>query len=72
MQKLILAALVVALLGGLAIGAQASLNSAAGKIMGATLTGLLVNFLGGALRVLPMRCLKSVSRLAYQQLSPVK
>ncbi|HEY84075.1 MAG TPA: hypothetical protein G4N96_03040 [Chloroflexi bacterium] len=48
MQKLILAALVVALLGGLAIGAQASLNSAAGKIMGATLTGLLVNFLGGA------------------------
>jgi len=48
MQKLILPALIVALLSGLAIGAQSSLNSAAGKITGAILTGLLVNFLGGA------------------------
>lgn len=40
-------ALVIALLSGLAIGTQSSLNSAAGKITGATLTGLLVNFLGG-------------------------
>lgn len=48
MQKSILPALIVALLSGLAIGAQSSLNSAAGKITGATLTGLLVNFLGGA------------------------
>ncbi len=47
MQKSILPALIVALLSGLAIGAQSSLNSAAGKITGATLTGLLVNFLGG-------------------------
>ena len=48
MQKSILPALIVALFSGLAIGAQSSLNSAAGKITGATLTGLLVNFLGGA------------------------
>ena len=48
MQKSILPALIVALLSGLAIGAQSSFNSAAGKITGATLTGLLVNFLGGA------------------------
>ena len=41
-------ALVVAVLSGLAIGVQATLNSAAGKIVGATLTGLLVNFTGGA------------------------
>ena len=48
MQKSTLPALIVALFSGLAIGAQSSLNSAAGKITGATLTGLLVNFLGGA------------------------
>jgi transporter family-2 protein len=48
MQKSIFPALIVALLSGLAIGAQSSFNSAAGKITGATLTGLLVNFLGGA------------------------
>ena len=47
MQKFIAPALVIALLSGLAIGTQSSLNSAAGKITGATLTGLLVNFLGG-------------------------
>ena len=40
-------ALIIALLIGLAIGTQASLNSAAGKITGAALTGLLVNFFGG-------------------------
>ena len=48
MQKSIGIALVVAVLSGLAIGVQATLNSAAGKIVGATLTGLLVNFTGGA------------------------
>lgn len=48
MQKSILTALIIALLSGLAIGAQSSLNSVAGKITGATLTGLLVNFFGGA------------------------
>ena len=48
MQKSIGLALVVAVLSGLAIGVQATLNSAAGKIVGATLTGLLVNFTGGA------------------------
>ena len=48
MQKSIWIALVVAVLSGLAIGVQAALNSAAGKIVGATLTGLLVNFTGGA------------------------
>ena len=48
MQKSILTALIVALISGIAIGTQSSLNSAAGKITGATLTGLLVNFIGGA------------------------
>ena len=48
MQKSIGIALAVAVLSGLAIGVQAALNSAAGKIVGATLTGLLVNFTGGA------------------------
>ena len=47
MQKTILPALIVALISGLAIGVQASLDSAAGKITGAVLTGLLVNFMGG-------------------------
>ena len=47
MQKLFGPALLIALLSGLAIGTQASLNSTIGKITGATLTGLLVNFLGG-------------------------
>ena len=46
-QKTILTALIVALFSGLAIGTQSSLNSAVGKITGATLTGLLVNFVGG-------------------------
>jgi len=48
MQKSMWIALAVAVLSGLAIGVQATLNSAAGKIVGATLTGLLVNFTGGA------------------------
>ena len=48
MQKSILIAVSVALISGLAIGIQSSLISVAGKITGATLTGLLVNFLGGA------------------------
>ncbi len=47
MQKSLIPALLVAVLSGLAIGVQVSLNSAAGKVTGATLTGLLVNFLGG-------------------------
>ena len=47
MPKAILSALAVACVSGLAIGAQASLNSAAGKVTGAALTGLLVNFFGG-------------------------
>lgn len=47
MQKVTLSALMIALISGVAIGAQATLNSAAGKITGAILTGLLVNFLGG-------------------------
>ena len=47
MQKSLLPALFVALISGLAIGVQVTFNSAAGKVTGATLTGLLVNFLGG-------------------------
>ena len=48
MQKSILTAFAIVLISGLAIGVQSSLISAAGKTAGATLTGLLVNFLGGA------------------------
>ena len=48
MQKSILPAFIIALLSGLAIGAQSSFTSAAGKVTGAVLTGLLVNFIGGS------------------------
>jgi transporter family-2 protein len=48
MQKSLILAILVALASGLAIGTQASLNSAASRTAGATLTGLLVNFAGGA------------------------
>jgi transporter family-2 protein len=48
MQKSILLALLVAILSGAAIGVQSSLTTAAGKLAGATLTGLLVNAAGGA------------------------
>ena len=47
MQKSLLTALIVAIVSGLAIGTQSSLNTATGKITSATLTGLLVNFAGG-------------------------
>lgn len=48
MQKIQIIALVVALACGLGVGTQASLNNAAGRLAGPILTGLLVNFLGGA------------------------
>lgn len=47
MQKSILAALVATLFSGLAVGVQSSLINAAGKNMGAVLTGLLVNIFAG-------------------------
>ncbi len=47
MQKSILIAVAVTLGSGLAVGVQSSLINVAGKTAGATLTGLLVNFLGG-------------------------
>ena len=47
MQKSIFIALAVAIFSGFAIGIQVSLNSAAAKVRGAMLTGLLVNFAGG-------------------------
>ena len=47
MQKIVLQALTIALLSGLAIGVQSSLIGSAGKITGSTLTGLLVNFSAG-------------------------
>ena len=47
MLKSLIPALFIALLSGLAIGVQVTLSSTAGRITGATLTGLLVNFLGG-------------------------
>jgi uncharacterized membrane protein YdcZ (DUF606 family) len=48
MQKFVIQALMIALLSGLAIGVQSSLIGSAGKITGAVLTGLLVNFFAGA------------------------
>ena len=48
----ILAALLTALCGGLAVGFQGVLNSLAGKSLGAPLTGLLVNIAGGTLSLL--------------------
>jgi bacterial/archaeal transporter family-2 protein len=48
MQRSMLAALLVAILSGAAIGVQSALNTAAGKLAGATMTGLLVNAAGGA------------------------
>jgi transporter family-2 protein len=47
MQKSLIVALLVALASGLAIGSQSSLTNASGRLAGATLTGLLINFLGG-------------------------
>lgn len=47
MQKSQIIALIVALACGLGVGVQASLNNAAGRLAGPTLTGLLVNFFGG-------------------------
>lgn len=47
MQKSLLTALLVIIFSGIAIGTQSSLTTAAAKITGATLTGLLVNFAGG-------------------------
>jgi len=56
MQKTILPALIVALISGLAIGIQAAFISAAGKIAGAVLTGLLVTFMGGDSRWCVFSC----------------
>lgn len=47
MPKVGVIAIFIAILSGLAIGVQSSLNSAAGKMTGAVITGLLVNFIGG-------------------------
>lgn len=49
MEKLILGALLVALLSGLAIGLQNTLISRASPLAGAVNTGLLVNLAGGTL-----------------------
>ncbi len=48
MQKSHTISLIVALACGLGVGTQASLNNAAGRLAGPIMTGLLVNFLGGA------------------------
>ncbi len=47
MPKAGVIAIFIAILSGLAIGVQSSFNSAAGKMTGAAITGLLVNFIGG-------------------------
>ena len=48
----LLAALLIAVCGGLAVGFQGVLNSLAGRSLGAPLTGLLVNLAGGTLSLL--------------------
>lgn len=48
MSKTLLLAVLAAVLSGLAIGLQASLNGATGRNLGAVFTGLLVNVAGGA------------------------
>lgn len=48
MQRTVVLALGVAVLCGLAIGVQSTLNSMSGKTVGAVLTGLLVNFTAGS------------------------
>src|SRR5574341_233868 len=48
MQKSHTISLIVALACGLGVGTQASLNNAAGRLAEPIMTGLLVNFLGGA------------------------
>jgi transporter family-2 protein len=48
MQKSILQALAIALVSGLAVGVQSTLNGVAGRLTGAVLTGLLVNAGAGA------------------------
>lgn len=52
MSKASVIAIFIAILSGLAIGIQSSLNSAAGKMTGAAITGLLVNFIGGVVSAL--------------------
>ena len=47
MQEKMIVALVVAAGSGIAIGLQATLNNWAGRLVGPTGTGLLVNFVGG-------------------------
>jgi len=46
-QKGVIVALVVAAGSGIAIGLQSTLNNWAGRLVGPTSTGLLVNFVGG-------------------------
>lgn len=48
MHRTIVLALGVAVLCGLTIGVQSTLNSVSGKTVGAVLTGLLVNFMAGS------------------------
>ena len=49
MQRGMIVALVVAVGSGIAIGLQSALNNWAGRLMGPTTTGLLVNFVGGVI-----------------------
>jgi bacterial/archaeal transporter family-2 protein len=48
MHRTIVLALGVAVLCGLAIGVQSTLNSMSGKAVGPVLTGLMVNFIAGS------------------------
>ena len=48
MPREMIVALVVAAGSGIAIGLQSTLNNWAGRLIGSTATGLLVNFVGGA------------------------
>jgi transporter family-2 protein len=52
MQKEIIVPLVIALVSGIAIGIQGTLNNWAGKLVGPIQTGLYVNFFGGVIAVI--------------------
>ena len=65
-----LIALIVAFLGGLAIALQATLNTFAGKGMGAIPTGLWVNAAGGIISVAVLLFLRSKSTITLTSVRP--
>lgn len=52
MEKLVLQALTVALISGVAVGVQSNFSNLSSRLAGAVLTGLLVHIAGGTLSVI--------------------